>query len=934
MWGVWGVNYAQFVQEAKLLGVDKLVLHGTASRDAMQKAVEAGYLTSEYDNYTDILPAQSEERIDSNHDLLPDSAVLKADGERMTAWRTMEGLQYMKRCPALWLRAAQKVIPSALKAHPFLARFIDVTTAEGLYECYDAKHPLTRADKRACGQKLLAYVRSLGLVVGGEHGIWWAVPYLDYIEGMMSSYQFSWPAGHLIRPQSKEQRFTDPWGNQLPAWSEYEKWGIGHRYRIPLWELVFHDCVVSTWYWGDSSDWLLQVDPEITNRKDLFNILYGTIPLMWLDPQGAWNRDRQRFVRTYRLTSKLHEAVALYEMTSHEFLTPDRAVQRTRFADGTVCVVNFGEEPYTLKVNSRDIVLPRYGFWVKGPRIEQSRVLVNGETVTTVRADGYYFRETPSEWVFLRRIDSEQVRVEAFAKRSRVRIDLRSVVKGWDRRTMLVYYLSSLGERTGQSQYEWIDDGQIQLRVGTDWNSKSLYDILWGGHTRHPDIAVNLQVLTPNPAQGKPIAVKMRVRNGGFAPAQSVRLAIYADERIPAYRLWQGKISLDARAEQTLTLNLDSSRLDGTRILIAEATLGTDVKEIATGVNTSRAPVQIQRDLKRWDIRLTLRVEAGTIDRDDEVVVVPIENVLFTPESVRAYLLGEDGKLAGEIPVQCDRVDGRTEVVFVIPGRMPAGSVQRVALYGMRRAGAVLPPRAPHPWHAESAYIWRETYMLQLREGVPRNIAAANPDVYRRPIASGSALPPFGEPFISQLVFSSGKTGWVEEQSTRPAHVELLAHGPVRTIVRVSRELQGGVTYTKRYTFYPQYFDVEIETSTNEATYSRAFYRQEGNYEDSGGVKARVDGRGEAEGVMGATKEPRWYAVYSSRWAHACLALTPMDAIVYWDSSAMGGIGFSTSKMQGVRLRYVTLPGAESASFAEQWYRRSAQTARVVTEGN
>lgn len=482
VWGVWGVNYAQFVQEARLLGVDKLILHGTANREAMQKAVEAGFLTSEYDNYTDILPADNEQKIDSNHDILPDSAVLKADGERMTAWRTMEGLQYMKRCPALWLRAAQKVIPAALRNHPFLARFIDVTTAEGLYECYDPKHPLTRTGKRECGQNLLAYVRSLGLVVGGEHGIWWGVPYQDYIEGMMSSYQFSWPAGHLVRPQSKEQRFTDPWGSQLPPWSEYEKWGIGHWYRIPLWELVFHDCVVSTWYWGDSSDWLLQAAPEITDKKDLFNILYGTIPLMWLDPQGAWNSDRQRFVRTYRLTSKLHEAVATQEMLSHEFLTPDRAVQRTRFADGTVCVVNFGEQPYALKVNNRNLVLPRYGFWVKAPRLEQSRVLVDGETVTTVRADGYFFRETPSEWVFLRRMDGERVRVEAFSRRGKVRIDLNSVTRRWNRKTMLAYTLSSVGERTGQAQYEWLGNGQIELPVGTEWNSESLYDILCDGH--------------------------------------------------------------------------------------------------------------------------------------------------------------------------------------------------------------------------------------------------------------------------------------------------------------------------------------------------------------------------------------------------------------------------------------------------------------------
>jgi len=372
--------------------------------------------------------------------------------------------------------------------------------------------------------------------------------------------------------------------------------------------------------------------------------------------------------------------------------------------------------------------------------------------------------------------------------------------------------------------------------------------------------------------------------------------------------------------------------LDGNRRLIAEAKLGGVVREIAEGKNISDIPVQVERDLSRWDVRLTLRVEAGALDREDEVVVVPLEGEPFAAESVRAYLLDEEGKPKQEIPAQCDRLGGRMEVALIIPGKMPAGSVQQVALYAMRRKGAVLPPTSPYRWSAEQPYVQGETYRLNLRDGVPRDIAAANPDVYRKPIiASAMGIPPlpFGEPFIKQLVFSSAKTGWVEEQGARPARVELLAHGPVRIVVRVMRELQGGVTYTKRYTFYPQYFDVDIETSTSEATYSRAFYAQEGDYEDSGGVKARVDGKGEAEGVMGTTQQPRWYAVYAPRWAHACLALTPMDAIVYWDSAAMGGIGFNTSRTQGLRLRYVILPGARDASFAEAWYLRAQQPVRA-----
>jgi hypothetical protein len=57
-----------------------------------------------------------------------------------------------------------------------------------------------------------------------------------------------------------------------------------------------------------------------------------------------------------------------------------------------------------------------------------------------------------------------------------------------------------------------------------------------------------------------------------------------------------------------------------------------------------------------------------------------------------------------------------------------------------------------------------------------------------------------------------------------------------------------------------------------------------------------------------------------------------MDAIVYWDSAAMGGIGFNTSRTEEVRLRYVILPGARDATFAERWYRRAQEPIKVVEE--
>ncbi len=165
---------------------------------------------------------------------------------------------------------------------------------------------------------------------------------------------------------------------------------------MPLWELVFHDCIASTWYWGDASDFLLDAAPEITPKKDAFNVLYGTVPLLWANGQGSWHKARDVFLRTYRNTCKLHEVVATAELLSHEFVTPDRAIQRTRFSDGTEAIVNFGVQPYRAQLAGRKYLLPQNGFAVKGPAIEQSLSLVEGRPVTSIRTATFFFTDAPA----------------------------------------------------------------------------------------------------------------------------------------------------------------------------------------------------------------------------------------------------------------------------------------------------------------------------------------------------------------------------------------------------------------------------------------------------------------------------------------------------------------------------------------------------------
>ena len=136
------------------------------------------------------------------------------------------------------------------------------------------------------------------------------------------------------------------------------KFQLGQTYRLPLWELVYHDCVIAQWYWGDYNNKL----PSLWDKRDLFNLLYGTPPMFMFNRQ-LWQTQKDRFVQSYRNTAPYARATGYAEMTDHRILTPDRNVQQTVFANGVTITVNFGETLY--RPPSGDLLKP-LGFQVVG----------------------------------------------------------------------------------------------------------------------------------------------------------------------------------------------------------------------------------------------------------------------------------------------------------------------------------------------------------------------------------------------------------------------------------------------------------------------------------------------------------------------------------------------------------------------------------------
>lgn len=391
LWG--GTDVWRFVREARADGLLRGVLsnahHGLWEIDALRRLNEMGYITLEYDAFADILDGPT----GFNRDNVEQTALHPRPGlGPQTGW-VDDMHAYTIRSSAYGLRALKTYVPEALARYGFNGRFIDVSMAMHLHEDHHPEHTFDKRQDLAYRREVYAWLNGLGLVLGTEHGNDWGADLVEYTEGSLSGPHWwlhndrdGWSINRLQKPR-------DP-GDYRP---EYLKFGIGYAERIPLWQLVYHDCLVTTFYWGDVPGFHFHARPELSDRMDLFTLLYGGVPLFWRDKNGyEWPENRARFMRSYHHTCPFHEEVGFSRLLSHEFLSDDAALQRTRFASGHEVVVNFDDAPrtWTTAGGEAHMLAPR-GFRAIGPGFVQERLWVDGAAHTRIEKDGYVRHERP-----------------------------------------------------------------------------------------------------------------------------------------------------------------------------------------------------------------------------------------------------------------------------------------------------------------------------------------------------------------------------------------------------------------------------------------------------------------------------------------------------------------------------------------------------------
>jgi hypothetical protein len=379
----WVINMNFVQKDADNLykyGMDRALFSFSSYEYSLPKLIDSlnvkGFLTSKYDIFTDVYPANIlPSAAGYRREGYPEDVIVKKDGTLQEGWLAYVNgaqLQGYYTCSQTHSSWAIKEITSDLATNRYNNRFIDVEMASGLKECYSTVHPVSRKMDALSRIAALNTVKNkFSLVTGVEEARDFAFPVSDYGEGTMT-----------ILPQVNAGY---DWSTPIDTISAYYgQYNLNSATRIPLHGLIYHDVHIPTWYTGDG----VSKVPSLWDDKDLFNILYSSMPLFMPPNRTYWNTNFEKFLTSYHLISSITRNLAFEEMTKHSFLSMDRMIQQTIFSNGWKVTVNFDKVSHL--VESRQLAAK--GFYASdGNQQEVFRISDNNSNLAVASIENRLF---------------------------------------------------------------------------------------------------------------------------------------------------------------------------------------------------------------------------------------------------------------------------------------------------------------------------------------------------------------------------------------------------------------------------------------------------------------------------------------------------------------------------------------------------------------
>lgn len=311
--------------------------------EAVRAAVHAGYLVAPYDSYETALAAHENPDWITAHlgsNAYRDCAIMMKDGTLQSGFQ-QSGHYTDPRCVRPLLEARVRAVRSAAG---FNSWFLDAYATGMLFDSNRPGATMTQAQNAAGNVSASRWVaEAQALPSGSEDGN--AVT----AQGILFAHGMQTPVIGWGDPDLSERK-TSPWylGNWYPPEQPavfFKPVSIKEPYRtvhfdpatrLPLYQTVFHGSVMTTHHWLFDSLKLSNVRIE----NELTQLLYNVPPLYHLSSETVDKR-LPLMQRQDGFFKTLHERLATQAMTGFRWLTEDRQVQQTTFADGTRLVANF-----------------------------------------------------------------------------------------------------------------------------------------------------------------------------------------------------------------------------------------------------------------------------------------------------------------------------------------------------------------------------------------------------------------------------------------------------------------------------------------------------------------------------------------------------------------------------------------------------------------
>ena len=360
-------------------GLDRLWLGVDSWQDgfrhpaAIAKAKELGYLVGPYDSYHSIHHPNEKDTWETAQfdlSLYASGAIVNADGTKSRGFKK-KGYHLSPLVAQPYVENRVNGIVAQMPSD-FNTWFIDCDAYGEIYDDYSTSHPATQLDDMNARLARIAWIRDThNIVVGSEGGAAYSASTLHFAHGMtvpvigwgdpdMKSKTSPYYVGGYWPPEGPAVHIK-----QVPLKPNYLYHYYDPRFRLPLYQIVFHDSVVTTHHWGSGS---LKFKNAIGTLA-LLELLYNVPPLYHLNID-EFSKHKAWIKRYYAFFSPLHKQIGGKVMTDFEWLSDDRQVQRTEFGNMVEMYANFGTEPF----EHEGVAIP--GRSVIGRRVETGKVEV------------------------------------------------------------------------------------------------------------------------------------------------------------------------------------------------------------------------------------------------------------------------------------------------------------------------------------------------------------------------------------------------------------------------------------------------------------------------------------------------------------------------------------------------------------------------------